>query len=240
MNLTEYNLRLRAEVEILKQQYRNDNSAFLIWFLKNIFCLSEIESVDAVCDGPRDKGIDGIWVDEDEEEIYVFQSEFSPNDNRVAGDSKIREFSGVSTWFTNETQVTNLSIALINLELKQKLSTLKIADKLARGYVVNYVYVTNKVFDVNAKEYLATTQIDAYDSQMIFEKYTYMVEADVINTPKTLNLTNSTAIQYNSSTNNNSVVIAIPVKELLKLDGIQDHTLFSRNVRLWTGKTRVN
>jgi hypothetical protein len=240
MNINEYNTRLRAEVEILKQQYRNDNSAFLIWFLKNIFCLSEIESVDAVCDGSRDKGIDGIWVDEDEEEIYIFQSEFSPNDNRGAGDTKIREFSGVSTWFASETQVTNLSNALINLELKQKLSTLKIADKLTRGYLVNYVYVTNKAFDINATEYLATTQIDAYDSRIIFEKYTYMVEADVVNTPKTLNLTNSTAIQYNSSINNNSVVLAIPVKELLKLDGIQDHTLFSRNVRLWTGKTRVN
>jgi hypothetical protein len=72
MTKTEYNLRVRSEVEILKQQYRNDNSAFLIWFLKNIFCLSEQESVDSVCDGSRDKGIDGIWVDENEEEIYIF------------------------------------------------------------------------------------------------------------------------------------------------------------------------
>lgn len=240
MNRADYNLRLRSEVEVLKQQYRNDNSAFLIWFLKNIFCLGEQESVDTVCDGNRDKGIDGIWVDEDEEEIYIFQSEFSPNDDRDSGDAKIREFTGVSTWFANETQVNQLQTALINLELKQRLRNLKIADKVARGYIVNYVYVTNKIFDRNAYEYLATTSIDSYDNNAIYDKYTYMVEMDVANTPKTLNLINSSAIEYNSSTDNPSIVLAVPVSELLTLDGIQDHTLFSRNVRLWTGKTRVN
>ncbi len=240
MNKLEYNRRLRLEVEVLKQQYRDDNSAFLIWFLKNIFCLSEQESVDSVCDGSRDKGIDGIWVDDDEEEIFVFQSEFSPSDDRDTGDSKIREFSGVSTWFTSEDQIKLLIIGLINAELKQRLSILKIEEKVEKGYDVKFVYVTNKIFDINAKEYLATTQIDAYDNNAIFERYTYMVEADVANTPKVLQLTNSTAIEYNTTTENPSVVLAIPVLELLKLDGIQDHTLFSRNVRLWTGKTRVN
>lgn len=240
MTKTEYNLRLRKEVETLKQQYRNGNSAFLIWFLKNIFCLSEQDSVDSVCDGQRDKGVDGIWVDDNEEEIYVFQSEFSPNDDRDSGDTKIREFSGVSTWFANETQTNNLLIALINLELKQRLIDLKIADKIARGYVVSYVYVTNKIFDRNATEYLQTTTIDAYDNNLIFSKYTYMVEADIANTPKILDLTNDSSINYNAGNNNTSIVLAIPVKQLLKLDGIQDHTLFSRNVRLWTGKTRVN
>lgn len=240
MNRTEYNNRLRSEVEILKHQYRNDNSAFLIWFLKNIFCLSEQESVDSVCDGPRDKGIDGIWVDESEEEIYIFQSEFSPNDDRDAGDAKIREFSGVTTWFSDESQINKLLVALINLELKQRLISLKIADKIARGYIVNYVYVTNKKFDINATEYLDTADIDAYDNNIIFGKYTYMVEADVANTPKTLELTNNTAIIYNSTSDNSSIVLAVPVRQLLKLDGIQDHSLFSRNVRLWTGKTRVN
>jgi hypothetical protein len=202
--------------------------------------LSEQESVDSVCDGRRDKGIDGIWVDENDEEIYIFQSEFSPNNDRDAGDSKIKEFSGTSTWFANETQVKKLLVALINLELSQRLISLRIADKVSRGYTVNYVYVTNKIFDINATEYLDTTDIDAYDNNIIFGKYTYMVEDDILNTPKTLELSNSTAIIYNSAIDNFSIVLAIPVNQLLKLDGIQDHTLFSRNVRLWTGKTRVN
>ena len=58
--------RIRKEVEYFKQNYPNDNSAFLIWFLKNIYCLSEQDSVDAVCDGQRDKGIDAIYKEHPE------------------------------------------------------------------------------------------------------------------------------------------------------------------------------
>lgn len=240
MNKIEYNLRVRKEVEILKQQYRNDNSAFLIWFLKNIFCISEQDSIDSVCDGSRDKGIDGLWIDESSKDIYVFQSEFSPNDDRNSGDTKIREFEGVRSWFSSEQQVINLENALINLELKQRLNLLKISDKVSRDYSVNFVYVTNKIFDQNANEYLDNVEIEAYDNNSIFGKYTYMAESDVENTPKTFDLTNTNAIKYPIDANCSSIVLALPVQELLKLDGIQDHTLFSRNVRLWTGKTRVN
>ena len=95
MDRTECIARIRKEVEYFKQNYRNDNSAFLIWFLKNIYCLSAQDSVDAVCDGQRDKGIDAIYYDENDDNIIIFQSEFSPNDDQGSGDSKIREFAGV-------------------------------------------------------------------------------------------------------------------------------------------------
>jgi len=240
MDKDEFYRRLRLEVDTIKEQFRDDNSAFLIWFLKNIFCIGKQSSVDSVCDGSRDKGIDGIWVDDNSEDIYVFQSEFSPNDGRDLGDSKIREFAGVSTWFENETKINQLTAALINLELKELLRNLKIADKVSRGYTVNYVYVTNKIFDRNAKEYLETSDIETYDSEDLFTKYTYFIEVDITNTPKLLNIPNTSSIKYNTVTNNPAIVLSIPAKELIKLDGIQDHTLFSRNVRLWSGKTRVN
>jgi len=95
MEKEEFYRRLRLEVDNLKEQFRDDNSAFLIWFLKDIFCIGEQSSVDAVCDGSCDKGIDGIWVDDNSEDIYVFQSEFSPSNERDSGDTKIKEFAGL-------------------------------------------------------------------------------------------------------------------------------------------------
>ncbi len=82
LSITEISAKIREEVNLYKADYRVDNSAFLIWFLRNIFKLTELESVDAVVDGPRDKGIDAIWVNEQENEIYEFQSEFSPSNER--------------------------------------------------------------------------------------------------------------------------------------------------------------
>lgn len=240
MDKKEFYRRLRLEVNTLKEQFRNDNSAFLIWFLRDVFCIGEQSSVDSVCDGARDKGIDGIWVDDKSEDIYVFQSEFSPNNGRDSGDTKIREFAGVSTWFENETKVNQLTTALINLELKELLENLKIASKISRGYNVNYVYVTNKIFDQNGKEYLESSDIEAYDGEDLYTKYTYFSESDILNTPKLLSIPNTNSIQYNAVTENPAIILSIPAKELIKLDGIQDHTLFSRNVRLWSGKTRVN
>lgn len=124
--------RIRKEVEYFKQNYRNDNSAFLIWFLKNIYCLSAQDSVDAVCDGQRDKGIDAIYYDENDDNIIIFQSEFSPNDDQGSGDSKIREFAGVMNWFKDSDSVRSLESALINEELKRKLINLSISDKIVK------------------------------------------------------------------------------------------------------------
>lgn len=228
--------RIRKEVEYFKQNYRNDNSAFLIWFLKNIYCLSEQDSVDAVCDGQRDKGIDAIYYDENDDNIIIFQSEFSPNDDQGAGDSKIREFAGVMNWFKDSDSVRSLESALINEELKRKLINLSISDKIEEGCEVSFVYVTNKVFDRNATEFLSTTEIEGFDNNKILQQYIYIAEEEIQKSPITISIQNETFINYE----NKSIVLSIPATELIKLEGIQDQSLFSRNVRLWQGNSRVN
>jgi len=103
------------------------------------------------------------------------------------------------------------------------------------------VYVTNKIFDQNAKEYLETCfNMEFYDNNSLFGKYTYIVEEEVENNPKVLSVPNTTAIVYDDVESIKSIVLPVQAKELLKLDGIQDRTLFSRNVRYWVGRTRVN
>lgn len=236
MDRTECIARIRKEVEYFKQNYRNDNSAFLIWFLKNIFCLSEQDSVDAVCDGQRDKGIDAIYYDENDENIIVFQSEFSPDDNKYTGDSKIREFAGVMNWFKDSNSVRSLESALINEELKNKLTSLSVADRIEQECKVSFVYVTNKLFDRNATDFLSTTEIEAYDNNKILQQYIYITEEEIKKSPITLSIQNETFINYE----NKSIVLSISANELIKLEGIQDQTLFSCNVRLWQGNSRVN
>lgn len=186
MDRTECIARIRKEVEYFKQNYRNDNSAFLIWFLKNIYCLSAQDSVDAVCDGQRDKGIDAIYYDENDDNIIIFQSEFSPNDDQGSGDSKIREFAGVMNWFKDSDSVRSLESALINEELKRKLINLSISDKIEEGCEVSFVYVTNKVFDRNATEFLSTTEIEGFDNNKILQQYIYIAEEEIQKSPDML------------------------------------------------------
>jgi hypothetical protein len=62
--------------------------------LSQLFRLSPDDAKDSICDEEGDKGIDGIWVDEIsyQEEIYIFQSKFSPIDNANLGDNDLRNF----------------------------------------------------------------------------------------------------------------------------------------------------
>ncbi|EID85070.1 AIPR protein [Treponema sp. JC4] len=235
MTRNEYNAKVRREVEELKK-FRNDNSAFLIWFLINIYCLSEQDSIDAICDGPNDKGIDAIWFDETDEKICIFQSEFSQTDDKNAGDTKIREFAGIFNWFSNADTVQNLRNSSINEELKSKIENLELVEKIANGCKVSFIYVTNKIFDSNAKEFLSQLKIEAYDNNKILQYYSFSSAPEIKENPISLSVTNDTIINYDDK----AIVLSIPALELIKLEGIQDQSLFSRNVRLYTGNTRVN
>lgn len=97
---------------------RSDSAAFLIWFLENFFRLETDEAIGDVCDDTNDKGIDGIYVDDEDEVIYLFQSKFSPSDNQHQGDRDIRNFVGSRQWFENESSVQNLLSSTASEELK--------------------------------------------------------------------------------------------------------------------------
>ena len=239
LSITEISAKIREEVNLYKADYRVDNSAFLIWFLRNIFKLTELESVDAVVDGPRDKGIDAIWVNEQENEIYVFQSEFSPSDEAQSGDTKIREFAGVMQWFKDVESVQKLQTSSTNEALRHRLTDLSIESKIAHGNTVIFVYVTNKKFDNNATEYLATTNFDAYEIVRISDQYVHFAKPCIKKEPITLAI-DSKNLLYDVNDINKCIVASISAKELMKLEGLQDQSLFSQNVRLWSGNTRVN
>src|SRR5436853_4230282 len=78
-----------------------DSKALLYWFLFNIFRLDEIEARDSICDDTNDKGIDGLWVDEDSDEIFVFQSEFTDDLSKTLGDNDFRKFIGTAKWLSD-------------------------------------------------------------------------------------------------------------------------------------------
>ena len=40
---------------------RTESHALLVWFLQHFFRLEELEAQETVCDGPDDKGVDGIY-----------------------------------------------------------------------------------------------------------------------------------------------------------------------------------
>src|SRR5262249_1158002 len=73
---------------------RTESASFLNWFLENIYRLDDVAADDAICDKPNDKGIDGIQVDEINEEINERQGKVRQKANSTLGDTDLKEFAG--------------------------------------------------------------------------------------------------------------------------------------------------
>lgn len=244
MEQSEFITKLRSEIEMSREGFRNPSAAFLIWYLVNFFRISPEDAKDSICDNTGDKGIDGIWVDEtsEEEEICLFQSKLSPNDGANQGDNDLRNFVGAKSWFTNPDQVQKLLEGTANRELKSLIQRLRIQERVSKGCTVNAVFITNKIFDHNAKEFLEARpdEIEGHDFPRIFNAYSYVAEEEPVEAETTLNLVNNTFISYELPEGVKVLVLPIQAKELLKFEGIKDNSLFARNVRYGLGRTRVN
>jgi len=216
MELNEFYNRMREEVSEFSVG-RSKSAAFLIWFLENFFRLETQDAIDSVCDQTNDKG----------------------NNNQDQGDNDIRNFIGARQWFENEESVNSLLSSTASKDLKSLVKRSKIAEKTQ--YRLVSVFVTNKSFNSHAKEYINVIEdLENYDCNDLFNKFTYFADEENTFPPKELSVTNHSKIEYNLPDGTISKVYSIKAKELIKLEGIQDRTLFYKNVRYGVGKTRVN
>lgn len=80
---------------------RSESASLLIWYLENYYRLDTLEAVDLVCDQKGDKGVDGIFVNENDQTITIFQSRISQSSKTTIGDTSLKEFSGTISQFEN-------------------------------------------------------------------------------------------------------------------------------------------
>jgi hypothetical protein len=106
---------------------RTESHAFLVWFLQHYFRLDDTESQDTVCDGPDDKGVDGIYVDENLETVFVFQSKLVQNPKRTLGDTQLKEFVGTLAQFQNPGKIEEIQKTTANAELASLLGSNNVA-----------------------------------------------------------------------------------------------------------------
>ncbi len=238
MEINDFYTRMRAEVAE-HSRTRSESSAFLFWFLENFFRLDKQEATDCICDQKNDKGIDGIYVDDEEETTFLFQSKYSPNDHQSQGDNDLRNFVGAREWFTDEVSVQKLLDSNASEELKSLVKGMGVIERTR--YKLISVFVTNKIFNQDAEVYIAAADnFESYDANSLFAKYTYFADDENIFPPTDLYISNGSRIEYQLPDGTEAKVYAINAKQLIKLEGIQDRTLFYKNVRYGVGNSRVN
>jgi hypothetical protein len=116
--------------EHLDPKRRSESASFLIWYLQNYYRLDPGEATDAVCDQPNDKGIDGIFVNDNDKTITVFQSKISQSSKAAIGDKPLREFAGSLTQFSTRASIENL-IKTGHPQLSRLVKRLDLVNKIS-------------------------------------------------------------------------------------------------------------
>jgi hypothetical protein len=119
---------------------------------------------------------------------------------------------------------------------------LNVFDNLARGYKLYMVFVTNKRFDTEANDYLKILgeEIEAWDIDRLYNQYTYTGKDKPVEDTFAFSVSQENLITYEAADNVRVIIFPAKASEVVQLSGIQDRTLFARNVRYGLGRTRVN
>lgn len=219
---------------------RTESHAFLVWFLEHYFRLDDTEAQDTVCDGPDDKGVDGLYIDDNLETIHVFQSKLLQNPNKTLGDTQIKEFVGTLSQFRNPTNINEIANTTANKELANLLTSRNVAKLVSDGFAVQGVFVTNSERDANAIAYLnGRNDLRLFDKGELESHYIPVGPTEPVGTPVTFDVFGYDCAQHQIA---DVKVIFAPLKgnELIRLDGIASSELFAWNVRGSLGRTKVN
>ncbi len=220
---------------------RTESRAFLAWFLENYYRLEDFDALDCVCDGPDDRGIDGIYVDDNLGNIDIFQSKLLQNNARTIGDTSLKEFVGTLAQFNDPSYVQDVAKSTSNHELAALIGERRLAEKVKQGYEVRGVFLTNSVADLSATRYASGQSIlTVYDRNELRKSYIPEGRTDPI--PRTIefDVVGFDSSEYVIGSDSRVVVAPLSATDLVRMEGIENQSLFDWNVRQSLGRTNVN
>jgi hypothetical protein len=219
---------------------RTETRSFLAWFLEHYYRLEGDEAQDSVCDGPDDKGVDGIYADENFERIDILQSKLYQNPTKTLGDTQLKEFAGTLAQFRAPDSITAIIEGTGNRELASLLKQLDVKRRIEDGWDVRGVFVTNAAKDTNADACLEfLPDIRVFDQDDLLAGYVASGPSGPMATPAEFDVSGFDVVEYRTP-DATAFIAPLLGSELLKLDGIQSGELFSWNVRQSLGRTKVN
>ena len=219
----------------------NSSAQFLRWFLEHIFRLDTQDADDTCVDNPQDKGIDGIFVSDSAETIYLFQSKIRQKKTAELGDSDLRTFRGSLTQFQSVDALRVVLEGDAHPALKAAIQRTKLIDKLDGAYSVEGVFCCNAPMNSNALDYLKTChELDVYDSKRIAREFVELESNKSIQEDFTFDISDTDIIDYQTSESVSGRIFLAKGLQLTHMTGISDGSLFQQNVRLSLGNTKVN
>lgn len=222
--------------EYYQQNFSNDGQRFVAWYMRNIHLLDLRQAKDAVTDGKNDKQIDAVYIDEDEQKIHVVQGKYYTGGSIDA--DPVREV--ISSW----SQFHDLATLQDNANEKLKRKITEVATALEDDqYCICFELVTTSSFTTGAQQ-----DIEAFQTLLSNDDSDFNAQLSVIDREGLMSAYNRVLEQTNPILNHaitfeqgkflktelsatNVILAALPLKACLDIPGIQDGSLFQKNVR---------
>lgn len=218
-----------------------ESTQFLRWVLEHLYRLDIQDADDACVDKKQDKGVDGILVNDVLETIHVFQSKVRQKADSTLGDADLKEFCGTLKQFETAETIQVLLDGQANTEFKEALGRERVKEKVGAGYTVEGVFCCNISLNQDGKDFLKTApELVVYDQQRIADEYVDLDAVSGINGDFVFDTSDSEVISYQTAGNVSARIFLANALQLTHMSGISDQTLFSQNVRLALGNTKVN
>lgn len=219
---------------------RTESASFLIWYLENYYRLDPLEAIDSICDQRGDKGVDGIYVNNNDMTINIFQVKISQSSDSSIGDTSLKEFYGTLSQFKNPGSIENLINTSGNTEIVRLINRLDIINKI-KTHELQGTFISNIDIDSNGEGYLKTiSEITFIGRSQLRKSYISDERTSPITSPVQFDISGFHTSEYIVDKETKAVIAPIKAQELVKLHGVSDQSLFIFNVRGPLGKTQVN
>ena len=217
-----------------QQNFPNDGQRFVAWYMRNIHLLDQCQTKDAITDGANDKQIDAVYIDEDEQKIYIVQGKYYLGETVNA--EPVREV--ISSW----SHFSNLAKLQENANEKLKKKIAEISEALNDdSYCLCFELITTSTFSVDAEKDIEAFQIKlteddnsdinaqfaVIDRQGLLDAYNRVLEQTNPTLNHTVSLEEGKYLMTELSSTK-VLVAAMPLKECIKIPGIKDGSLFQK------------
>ena len=244
MNIIE---KIQSEIkqDYYMQNFPNDGQRFVAWYLRNIHLLDQLQAKDAITDGADDKQIDAVFIDDDNQKIYIIQGKFYTGETINA--EPVREV--ISSW----SQLQDIPTLQNNANHKLQLKLSEISNAINNdGYSVCFELITTSTFSESARadiisfqKKLSDEDNNSFEAELVVadkdgvrDNYIRAMEQDNPSLNHAIQLEEGKYLVTELS-NTKVIMTALALKECINIPGIKDGTLFQRNVRQSLGISNV-
>lgn len=232
-----------------------ERSVLLLWFLRNVVGIDDLDAYEFVCDGDDDGGVDALYLeqstgDEDHETLVVFQSKYTQGPTAV-GPNAFNRLLSIASQFKTAAALQSFLADQVEPKLRDLIARFELHRKLEEGRYtdghlrIRLALVTTGMLNAQAEQLVEATNhaeragyLTVYDlrrlgplAQAVAAPTAPQGVIDVPCTPA------ERVIIGNSPSR--VAMAAVRAEDIVGWPGIDDRTLFDLNVRRELRRNRV-